>query len=103
MSTQSGFTRSHNALANKISSDRTSYYIDGIMHSIFAKNFNWSQFKDSGTKIHNLRCLIAENIACLNTFVGSVRCFISLLRYTLPFYSDDVELYPALVHCCGKL
>ena len=47
MSAKSGFTRSHNALANKISSDRTSYYIDGLMHSIFAENFNLSQVKDS--------------------------------------------------------
>ena len=29
MSTQSGFTRSHNALANKLISDRTSQYTEG--------------------------------------------------------------------------
>ena len=42
------------------------------MHSVFAENFNSSQFKDSGTQSHTLH-YIAENIACLNTFVASVR------------------------------
>ena len=101
MSAQSGFTRSHNALANKISSDCTSFYIEGLMHSVFAKNFNLSQVKDSGTQIHSLHYFVAENIACLNTFVGSVRYLFTLLRYTIPYYS--VELYPALIHCCGIL
>ena len=40
-------------------------------------------------------------IHCLNTFVGSVRYLNTLLRYTLPYYY--VELYPALIHCCGIL
>ena len=71
------------------------------MHSVFAENFNLSQVKDSGTQIHTLPYYIAENIACLNTFVGSVRYRFTLLRYTLPYYS--VELYPALIHCCGIL
>ena len=71
------------------------------MHSIFAKNFNVSQVKDSGTQIHTLKIYIAENIACLNTFVGSVRYLFTLLRYKLPYYS--VQLYPALIHCCGIL
>ena len=43
------------------------------MHSVFAENFNLSQVKDSGTQIHTLHYYIAENIACLKTFVGSVR------------------------------
>ena len=51
MSAQTGFTRSHKALANKISSDRTSQNIDGLMHSVFAENFNPSQVKDSATQI----------------------------------------------------
>ena len=71
------------------------------MHSVFAENFNLSQVKDSGTQIHTLPYYIAENIDCLNTFVGSVRYRFTLLRYTLPYYS--VELYPALIHCCGIL
>ena len=101
MSVQSGFTRSRNALANKISWDRTSYYIDGLMNSVFAEIFNSSQVKDSDTQIHTLHYYIAQNIACLNTLVGSVRYLFTLLRYTLPYYS--VELYPALIHCCGLL
>ena len=71
------------------------------MHSVFAENFNLSQVKDSGTQIHTPHYYFAENIACLNTFVESVRYVFTLLRYTLPYYS--VELYPALLHCCGKL
>ena len=43
------------------------------MHSVFAENFNLSHVKDSGTQIYTLNYYIAENIACLNTFVGSVR------------------------------
>ena len=91
MSAQSGFTRSHNALANKNSSDRTSYYIDGLMHSIFAENFNLAQVKDSRTQIHTLHYYIAENIACLNTLGGvyaifllcwGIRCLVTLLSYT---------------------
>ena len=71
------------------------------MLSIFAEHFKLSHAKDSGTQIHTLHYYIAENIACLNTFVGSVRYLYTLLRYTLPYYS--VELYPALIHCCGIL
>ena len=40
-------------------------------------------------------------IPCLDTFVGSVRYLITLLKYTLPYYS--VELYSAFIHCCGIL
>ena len=71
------------------------------MHSVFDENFNLSQVKYSSTQIQTLKYYIAENIACLNTFVGSVRYLSTLLRYTLPHYS--VELYPALIHYCGLL
>ena len=37
MSARSGSTRYHKALPNKISSDRTSYYLDGLMHWVFAQ------------------------------------------------------------------
>ena len=84
MSAQSGFTRSHKTLANKISSDRTSQDIDGVMHSVLAENFNLSQVKDSGTNVHTIQYYIAENIAGLSTFVGSVRYLFTLQRYTLP-------------------
>ena len=55
------------------------------MHSVFTENFNLSQVKDSGTQIHTLHYYIAEKIAYLNTFVGSVRYLFTLLRYTLPY------------------
>ena len=42
-----------------------------------------------------------RKIPCLNTVVGSVRYLITLLKYTQPYYS--IELYPALIHCCGIL
>ena len=71
------------------------------MRSVFAENFNLSQVKDSGTQIHTLQYYIAENIAGLNTFVRSVRYLLTLLRYTLPYCS--VEIYPALIYCCGIL
>ena len=38
-------------------------------------------------------------ILCGDSFVGSVRDLITSLKYTLPYFS--VELYPALIHCCG--
>ena len=71
------------------------------MHSVFAEKISLSQVKDSGTQINTLHYYIAENIARLNTFVGSVRYLFTLLTYTLPYYS--VGLYPALIHCCGIL
>ena len=40
-------------------------------------------------------------IHCLNTLLESVRYPITLLRFTLPYYT--VQLYPALIHCCGIL
>ena len=60
MSARSGSSRYHNALPNKISSDGTSYYIDGLIHSIFAKNLNLSQSKDLDTHIHTIQYYIAE-------------------------------------------
>ena len=106
MSAQSGFTHSHNALANKINSERILQYIDGVMHSIFAGNFDLSQVKNSGAQIHTLQYYIAENVACLTTFVGSVRHLFTLLRYTLPYYSIELYQqlynfveYSTLIHC----
>ena len=42
-------TRFHNTLWNKIGSDRTSQYIDGLIHSVFAKNPTVSKFCDPDT------------------------------------------------------
>ena len=63
MSEWTASTRYHITLANKISSDRTSKYIDGpmpSMHSSFAGNLNLSQVKASGTQIHFIHYYIAE-------------------------------------------
>jgi len=60
MSAQSDFIRSHNALVNKMISDRTSKYIDGLMHPVFAENFNLSQVEDWSTQIHTIHYYIAE-------------------------------------------
>ena len=86
MSARSGFTRSHNALVNKISSDCTSWYTDDPMHSVFAESKNLSQVKDSNNQIHTIQFYIAERYLVFNTFVESVRYLITLLRYTLPYY-----------------
>ena len=51
LSARSGSIRYHNALPNKTSSDCTSYYLDGLMHSVFAESLNLSEVKDSGTQI----------------------------------------------------
>ena len=60
MSGRSGSTRYHNALSNEISSDRTSYYIDGLIHSVFAEKLNSSQGKDSGKQIHIIHFYIEK-------------------------------------------
>ena len=60
MSARSGITRYHNASSNEISSDRTSYYIDGLVHSVFAENLNLSQVKRLGTQIHTILYYIEE-------------------------------------------
>ena len=98
---RSGCTRHHNALSNKICSDRTSEYTGGLMHSIFAESLNLSQVKDSDTQNHTTHYYIAEIYPVLIHWMEIVRYLIILLRYTLPYYS--VELYPALIHCCGIL
>ena len=60
MSARSGSTRYHKALLNKISSDCTSKYLDGLMHSVYAGSLSLSQVKDSGTQIQPLHYYIAE-------------------------------------------
>ena len=65
MSARAGSTRNHSAMPNKISSDRTSKYIDGIMHSVFAGSLKFSQSKDSDTEIHTIAYYIAEKYPVL--------------------------------------
>ena len=91
LSARSGSTRYHNALPNKISSDHTSYYIDGFLHLVFAESLSLSQSKDSDAQIHTLPYCFAEKKPCPNTLVGSdasllpcwgIHCLITLLRHT---------------------
>ena len=100
MSARSGSTRRHNTLSNEITLDRTSFYIDGLMqsmHSVFGGSLNLSQELGHPNPYQTL--LQCGNLHCLITLVGNVRYLITLLRYTLPYYS--VELYPTLLHCWG--
>ena len=102
ISAGSGSTRYHNTLSDKISSDRTSYYIGGLMHSmqsVFAENLNLSQALGHPYPYHTL--LQSGFLTWLNPLVGSVRYLISLLRCTLPYYS--VEPYPTFLNCWGTI
>ena len=86
-----GSTRFHKTLWNKIGSNRTSYYIVGLIHSVFAGSPTVSQFYDSETQIKTMYYYITE-VYRLNTMVSIVRYLITLLKYILFFYI--VELYP---------
>ena len=55
-----GSTRYDITLWNKVGSDRTSSYIDGLKHSVFAGNPTLSQFDDSDTQIQTLFYCITE-------------------------------------------
>ena len=88
MVAQTGSTRYHNTLSNKISSDCTSYYIEGpvhSMHSVFAESLNLSQFKDSGTQIYTTLYYIAE----INLVIGG--------ECTLNYYI--AEVFAAFLLC----
>ena len=63
MSARSGSTCYHNISSNAISSDRTSWHIDGLIHSIhsvFTENLNLSQVENWATQIHWIHYYIAE-------------------------------------------
>ena len=85
-----GSTRFHNILWNKIGSDRTSYYIDGLIHSVFAISPTVSHFCDSEAQIQTLYYYITE-VYRLNTLVDSLRYLISLLKYTLFYYIVEIN------------
>ena len=55
-----GSTRFHNTLWKKIYSDRTSQYIDGLIHSGSNGNPTLSHFDDSDTQIQFLYYCITE-------------------------------------------
>ena len=90
----SGSTPYHNALSNNISSDCSSYYIDGLMHSmhsVFVESLNLSQVQDSNTRIYTIHYYIAEINPVLLHWWGvyailllhwGIRCLITLLSST---------------------
>ena len=55
-----GSARFHNTLWKKIGSNRTSYYIDGLIHSVSAGSPTLSHFDDSDTQIQTLYYYITE-------------------------------------------
>ena len=61
MSARSGFTRFYNALANKIISDRTSYYIDGLMDSVLPKNLTYTKLRVRAPKFIAYIILLGKN------------------------------------------
>ena len=67
-----GSTSFYNTLWNKIGSDRTSQYIDGLIHSVLAKNPTVSHFCDSDTQIHFINYYFTE-LYRLNTLMDSLR------------------------------
>ena len=100
MSARSGSRRYHNALPNKIISDCTSYYIDGLLHSVFAESLNLSQVKDSDSQSHNIHYHLAEiypvlihwcmlsyyfaEVYATLFFCGAIPSIITLLWYSSP-------------------
>ena len=106
MSARSGSLRYHNALSNTISSDRTSKYIDGLMHSVFAEYLNSSRGKDTSTQIHTIQYYIAEMYPVLIHWWGvyailllcwGTRCRVILLSYTQHYYIAEVS--STSIHC----
>ena len=107
LSARSGSTCYHNALLNKISSDRNSQYTDGLMHSVIAaEGLNFSQLKDSDTQIHTINCYIAEIYLFLIHWWGwyailllswGIHCLITLLSYTQHYYVFAV--HSTILHC----
>ena len=92
-----GSTRYHITLWNKIGSDRTSWYIDGLIHSVFAGSPTLISIWRLGHPNPNSLLLHYRCIPCLKTIVGSVRYVIILLKYSLFYYI--VEHYQTFLHC----
>ena len=108
-----GSTRFHITLWNKVASDRTSWNIDGLIHSVLAKSPTVSHFCDSDTQIHFLyyyntevwriihwwivyaKLLLCWSTPCVITLLSETptnsHCWAipnpnTLLRHTLPYY-----------------
>ena len=79
---ETGSTRFHNTLWNKIDLDRTAYYIDGLIDSVFVESSTLCQFYDSDAQIQTIFYYITE-VYRPYTFVGSLGYLITLLKYTM--------------------
>ena len=92
----------------KSGSDRTSQYIDGSKHSVFAESATLSQIYDPNAQIQTILFYITE-VYRLNTLVSCLRYLITLLKYTLFYFHSWVqhqqnhiaEIYPILTHIWG--
>ena len=108
------------SIFEKTGSERTSYYIDGPMHSVFPENSNLTQVKGSDTQIHTINYYIEEIYPILIHWWGvyaililcwGIRCLIILLSYTQHYYTQlrytllqyIAGLYPILTYCWGKV
>ena len=104
-----GSTHYHTTLSNKIGSNRTSFYIDGLIHSVVsAKSPSFSQFNNSGIQIHTIHYYFTEIYPVLPHWwvayailllCWSTVCFFTLLSNSEFQYFS--ELYPIPKHCWG--
>ena len=103
-----GSTRYHITLWNKIGTDCTSWYIDGLIHSIFAGRPTLSQFDYSYTPMETFYyCKTEVNLVLIHWRVvyatlllcWSTACFNTLLGFTHKFHF--AELYSILTLCWG--
>ena len=103
-----GSTRHHITLWKKVGSDRTSWYIDGLIHSVFAGSPTLSQFDDSDTQIQTLSYCITEVypvlihwwvVYAILLLCWSPASFITLLSFTQRFHFP--ELYTILTRSLG--
>ena len=73
-----------------VGSDRTSWYIDGPIHSVFAESSTLSHFYDSDAQIQTVFYYITE-VYRLFTLLGSLRYLITLLNYNLFHYIVELN------------
>ena len=86
----------------------TSWYIDGLIHSVFAGSPTLSRIDDSDTQIQTLYYCITEVypvlihwwvVCAILLICWSTTCFITLLSFAQSFYI--AQLNPILTHCWG--
>ena len=76
------FTGYHKTVSNKISSDRISYYVDGLMqsiHSVLCRKPKLFSSQGLGYPIPYHTLIQCGKLPCLNTLMGSVRYLTILL------------------------